>query len=407
MELTRRKLLEMTALLVVAPKADPMERRAADVIRAYSDEGDHRTATAVDRASANALLARARATGASVSLEPFDLSRVDTVAAFAEIDGRQIDGLPMFDGPFTGGAGVTGRIGVIGSDRPIAWTRIGPNGEAELRRMRDGSKHAAIVAVTVGGKTGLCPVNAGWFSEPFGPPVLQLSSEQLSAIEAAATQNREVRLVTDVTRSRVQAVNVVALVRGTDPALAPVCVMTPRSGWHANASERGGGLVCWLETMRAVVAAKSPKGGRGLLRTVRFIASSGHELGHLGLRDYLRRNPTLARSAYAWVHFGANIGASTGDTGMTPSDDWLRDAALRALEPQGLGAIRQSPAAQVAGEAATIKEEDGHFVSFIGRNDWFHNPRDVWPDVVDLKAIAQYAHATADLTLALANAPDA
>ena len=59
--------------------------------------------------------------------------------------------------------------------------------------MRDGSKHTAIVAVTVGGKTGLCPVNAGWYSEPFGPPVLQLSSEQLSAIDAAATQNREVR----------------------------------------------------------------------------------------------------------------------------------------------------------------------------------------------------------------------
>ena len=147
--------------------------------------------------------------------------------------------------------------------------------------------------------------------------------------------------------------------------------MTPRSGWHANASERGGGLVCWLETMRAVVASQRPR-----LRTVRFVASSGHELGHLGLHDYLRRNPTLAREAYAWVHFGANIGTSTGDTGMTPSDDRLRDAALRALAPHGLGAIRQSPAAQVAGEAATIKEEDGRFVSFIGANDWFHNPRD-------------------------------
>jgi hypothetical protein len=111
----------------------------------------------------------------------------------------------------------------------------------------------------------------------------------------------------------------------------------------------------------------------------------------------------LARGAYAWVHFGANIGASTGDTGMTPSDDWLRDAAIRALEPHGLGKIRQSPATQVAGEAATIKEQDGHFVSFIGRNDWFHNPRDVWPDVVDLKTVAAFARASADLTLALAN----
>ena len=402
MQLTRRKLLELTAMLVVTPqKADPVERRAAEIIRGYSDEGEHRTATAVDRASANALMVRARAAGAAPLLEPFELSRVDPVAAFAEIDGRRIDGLPMFDGPFTGAAGVTGRIGPIGSDQPIAWTRIGPNGEAELRRMRDGSKHAAIVAVTIGGKTGLCPVNAGWFTEPFGPPVLQVSSEQLSAIEAASTQNREMRFVTDVTRSRVTAVNVLALVRGTDPSLPPVCVMTPRSGWHANASERGGGLVCWLESIRAVAAAKSRKAGP--LRTVRFIASSGHELGHLGLRDYLRRNSTLARSAYAWVHFGANIGASTGDTGMTASDDSLRDAALRALEPQGLEKIRQSPAADVAGEASTIKEQDGHFVSFIGRNDWFHNPRDVWPDVVDLKTVAAFARASADLTLALTN----
>ena len=397
----------MTAMLVVAPKVDLVERRAADIIRGYSEEGEHRTATAVDRASANALLVRARAAGAAPLLEPFELSRVDPVAAFAEMDGRRIEGLPMFDGPFTGAAGVTGRIGPVGSDRPIAWTRIGPNGEAELRRMRDGSTHAAIVAVTVGGKTGLCPVNAGWFTEPFGPPVLQVSSEQLSAIEAASTQNREVHFVTDVTRSRVSAVNVLAMVRGTDPSLPPVCVMTPRSGWHANASERGGGLVCWLEALRAVAAAKSHKAGGGPLRTVRFIASSGHELGHLGLRDYLRRNSSLARSAYAWVHFGANIGASTGDTGMTPSDDWLRDAALRALEPQGLEKIRQSPASQVAGEAATIKDQGGHFVSFIGRNDWFHNPRDVWPDVVDLKAVAAFARAAADLTLALANAPAA
>jgi len=177
-------------------------------------------------------------------------------------------------------------------------------------------------------------------------------------------------------------------------------VMTPRSGWHANASERGGGLVCWLEAMRAVVASR-PR------RTVKFVASSGHELGHLGLHDYLHRNPALAREAHAWIHFGANIGTSTGDTGMTSSDDRLRDAAVRALAPHGLGTIRQSPATQVGGEAATIKEGGGRFISFIGANAWFHNPRDLWPDAVDIKAVATFARAAADLTLALANALDA
>jgi hypothetical protein len=177
--------------------------------------------------------------------------------------------------------------------------------------------------------------------------------------------------------------------------------MTPRSGWHANASERGGGLACWLEIMRTIVAAP------GRPRTVRFVASSGHELGHLGLHDYLRRNPTLAREAFAWVHLGANIGTSTGDTGMTPSDDRLRAAALRAFAPHGLDTIRQSPATQVGGEAATINEAGGRFISFIGANAWFHNPRDLWPDTVDIRGVARFARAIADLTLSLANAPAA
>jgi Peptidase family M28 len=299
---------------------------------------------------------------------------------------------------FTGAGGVSGRIGAIDGDQPIAWTRIAPNGEAALRKMRDGSRHRAIVAVTMGGEPGLCPVNAGWFSEPFGPPVLQVASERLAAFETASASSLEIRVVAHVTRQSAQAFNVISEIRGADPALPPVCVMTPRSGWHANASERGGGLACWLETMRAVVAAR-PR------RTVKFVASSGHELGHLGLHNYLTRNPTLARDVYAWVHLGANIGTSTGDTGMTPSDDRLRAAALGAFAPHGLDQIRQSPVTQVAGEAATIKEQGGHFVSFIGRNDWFHNPGDLWPDAVDIQAVARFARAVADLTLSLANTP--
>ena len=381
-----------------ATSLDAIARRASDTIRAYSAEGHHRSATTVDRASADALLARARAAGASASLEPFDLSRVDAAAAFIQIDGRRIDGLPMFDGAFTGPGGVSGTMGPIGGDRPIAWTRIAPNGEAALRKMRDGSRHAAIVAVTMGGKPGLCPVNAGWFSEPFGPPVLQVSSERLAAVETASASNLDVSVVAHATRQGAQAFNVVSDIRGADPALPPVCVMTPRSGWHANASERGGGLACWLETMRAVVNARAR-------RTVKFVASSGHELGHLGLHDYLTRNPTLARDAFAWVHFGANIGTSTGDIGMTPSDDRLRDAALRAFTPHGLDKIRQAVATQVFGEAATISEAGGRFISFIGSNAWFHNPGDLWPDAVDIQAVARFARAVADLTLSLASTP--
>jgi hypothetical protein len=405
MHLTRRQWLQAGATCAFAPSViralaldlvDETVARASDVIRGYSAEGFHRTATAVDRASADRLMALARAAGATPRLEPFELSQVDPIAQFVEIDGRRIEGLVMFDAPFTSADGVTGALGDVNGDRPVAFTRIAPNGEAALRRVRTASAHRAIVAATTGAEPGLCPVNAGWFVEPFGPPLLQVSSEYADAFDRAARAGSTVRVVAQATRQRATAYNVVADVPGARADLAPVCVMTPRSGWHANASERGGGLVCWLEALRAAVAARSE-------RAVRFIASSGHELGHLGLHAYLDRNGTLARDGLAWVHFGANIGASTGDVGMTASDARLVESARAALANYQLDGIRQSTPAQVAGEAATISSQGGRFVSFIGQNRWFHHPRDLWPDAVDVRTVARFARATADLVVALAH----
>ena len=76
--------------------------------------------------------------------------------------------------------------------------------------------------------------------------------------------------------------------------------------------------------------------------------------------------------------------------------------AVRALKPYGLDTIGCGPAAQVAGEAATIKEQNGRFISFIGQNAWFHNPRDLWPDAVEIATVARFARAVADLTVTLA-----
>jgi hypothetical protein len=365
------------------------------VIRGYAAEGIHRTATPVDRASADRLMTLARAAGAAPQLEPFELSRVDPIAAFLEIGSRRIDGLPMFDGAFTGAHGVRGSLGAPGSDRPIALTKASPNAETELRQHRAGSRHRALLVVTMGQRPGLCPINAAFFSQPVGPPVLLVGSEHAELIEQTADGDETVRLVAQVARKPATAFNVVATVPGTKPSLKPVCVMTPRSGWYQNASERGGGLACWLEALTAVQKARPQ-------RTVRFVASSGHELGHLGLHAFLHRNPALAGGALMWVHLGANIGASTGPT-MTCSHDGGQAAARRALGAYGLADLPRAPAAQVGGEALTIGQAGGRFISLIGRNAWFHNPRDRWPDAVDVKAVARFARAVSDLTLALAH----
>ena len=150
MHLTRRELLEIAALTAAAAplramqngdasSLDPIARRAADTIRAHSAEDHHRTATTVDRASADALLARARLTGAPASLEPFELSRVDTAAAFVQMEGQRIDGLPIFDGPFTSAGGVSGTMGPIGGDRAIAWRAFHPTARARCARCASSS----------------------------------------------------------------------------------------------------------------------------------------------------------------------------------------------------------------------------------------------------------------------------
>src|SRR5258705_9836139 len=86
MRLTRRELLEIGGGIVVAGAAAPAvhasqsstpdetEGRAADLISGYSAEGLHRTATAVDRASADRLGTLAPATGVPPLLRPFQLS---------------------------------------------------------------------------------------------------------------------------------------------------------------------------------------------------------------------------------------------------------------------------------------------------------------------------------------------
>jgi Major Facilitator Superfamily len=53
-------------------------------------------------------------------------------------------------------------------------------------------------------------------------------------------------------------------------------------------AERGGGLVCWLESLRALIAAPPAC-------EVIFTANSGHELGHLGLDDFMAHRPGWER----------------------------------------------------------------------------------------------------------------
>ena len=71
------------------PPSDALEGRLADIITAYDAQGNHRTATSVDDASAEWLAKEVRQAGAEPSLEPFTLSRIDPLSCYVRMADRR------------------------------------------------------------------------------------------------------------------------------------------------------------------------------------------------------------------------------------------------------------------------------------------------------------------------------
>jgi hypothetical protein len=174
--------------------------------------------------------------------------------------------------------------------------------------------------------------------------------------------------------------------------------MTPRSGWWWCASERGGGLACWLEIMRATLDAKP-------FRDVVFVASSGHEIGHRGIDNFIERRPGIVSRAKVWIHLGANIGAAQGPGNcLQASDDEMRSIMTEVMGKVGLQIDLRVPCGTVPrGEAENVHRDGGRYISIIGNNELFHNTSDRGSDAIDLAIIERFATAFAIVARSLAS----
>jgi hypothetical protein len=253
------------------------------------------------------------------------------------------------------------------------------------------------VIVTLGGAPGLALLNAEWFRAPFGPPTLQVSSVDGDRIAAALTRKAELRVVVQTKRTPAQARNVVLTIPGQDRARAPVVVMTPRSSWWQSTSERGGGLVCWLETLRALKA-------RPPACDVVFSANTGHELGHTGLDDFVARRPGWETKA-TWIHYGANIGAAGSKLMLMSAHDDLRALAVTHLTTAGKKPDIVADKTNIpTGETKDIHKAGGRYLTLVGppsTSPLFHLPQDRWPEAVDVRTVARVAAGMAEMVVVL------
>ena len=365
--------------------ADLRQRIATD-IQAWDGIDDHRTGTVGDRITSEWLAGLVQEAGQSPLISEFDLRRWVLRSCQVQVGTRVVEGVPLFDGGITGPNGATAKLTAL--PRPAAADGIGVTaiggdageGNRTLAEARRANAHPALLAVTKmdARVPGLALQNAEHFTAPFGPPVLQVSGECEAWLRDAVRAGEAGRVTVDVAFEDARGTNVGTRIVGRDATLPPLVVMTPKSSWWHSTAERGGGIAVWLALLRHF-AARQPD------RDVVLVATSGHELGHLGLAHYLAVHAKLAHGSHAWIHLGANFAAVDSRTRLQASD-----APLCALARQEMAAAGAPPAdltpvgTRPGGEARNIHDLDGRYISYLGTNPWFHHVDDRWPTTVDV-----------------------
>jgi hypothetical protein len=331
--------------------------------------------------------------------EKFDLNRVIPISCNLTIDNRVIEGLPMFDCIPTDSSGISGSIGNVGDDVDIAIIEIhhGAAGYTdELMEARTSGRYKGIVAVTIGERPGLMAINTPDFNEHFGVPILQVSSEEKEFLSNITRFKTVGTLVVNIEFEESESYNIVSGIKGQNSSLSPIVVMTPRSGWWHCASERGGGIACWLEVMRAIK-------NEGSLRDVFFVATSAHELGAQGIHAFLDSRPEFAQQVHTWIHFGANVGASQmPGARYSTTDEALALQTNRVLNMAGIYDVNSTePGIMLGRESLEVSKRDGRIIALVGTNALFHLESDRWPESVDVNKVASFSNAFIELSLEL------
>ncbi len=359
-------------------------------IRAYEEMGEHRTGRQADDITTHWMIEELASVGVEADRQTWRFPRVEIHDASIRFGGWDIPAVPTYDCAFTDHRGVSGQLRRDNGPGIVVWEFAADDQDRmaagiytsfELAR-QDGAEGIILVMGDPDGEPVLR--NAERPLDPVELPILQVSPNNagplLDAIDSEAT------MIVDGGRVDAPADNVVASIPGADPSAEPVVLMTPKSGWYSCAAERGGGIAIWIEVAGRIAASS----GR---RTLQLVASSGHELHHLGLDHYIRELGDDAERVHCWMHLGASIGSKNGSPRYAASDDELFQLASAALESSSIER-EPFPVGQTGfGEARNIGEIGGRFVSLLGGHPYFHSPLDTFDRCVDADSLERHADA--------------
>jgi hypothetical protein len=159
-----------------------------------------------------------------------------------------------------------------------------------------------------------------------------------------------------------------------------IVVSTPQSGWFRCAAERGPGIAMFLGLARW--AARRTSGASFL-----FVSTSGHELGGLGMRAFIKDLAPKPERVLSWLHLGAGIASfawedtANGPRRLREADSRRSMMITRGLEPvitesfAGLSGL-DTPSAISVGEFDLIKKAGYRGFGIAAAHKFHHTPAD-------------------------------
>lgn len=376
--------------MVCAMSAEEARR----LIREFAAQGIHRTGWPADDAASHWIGNWLNQHNIASQIEPFEFPRIHQAPSFVEWQDHHIEGVVLHDGGRTPRGGVIGPlVTAAGTARaPVRLLAPGTLADPMSLMAAGGSLPAAAIVLAGDSQGEIVLRNAEHLATPRPVPVLQVAARHADALHDAASRGLSVRVVVDYQRVPARATNVIADIQ-TPGASQQVVIMTPKSGWFGCAAERGGGLVIAL----ALAAAAARTGHRRF--HVRCLFTSGHELGHWGLRAYLEAHPEIRAQTRLWIHLGASIGARhpwPGSPILYSKEPAWRAWFVPVLERLRAGPVTLAPIEQrPPGESREVL--DHPFVSMGGAHRYFHSPLDTPSIAADADNVMAYAAAFGEL----------
>ena len=281
----------------------------AGVARSYAAMGWHHTGSDVDRATTTWLSDLLAGLGGRPRHQPYIFPRFEVDAELYDIDGEAIECAPLWYSRV--GHIETGQLDLVALDRDNLDASRGY--DALATPLPPGTEARVVV---VGGTEQ--PVMADRSAAQLGaPPTVFVAARDAhrlglgswlrwsAAVGPARSANVEARFPQR---------------RGTELIIA-----FSSTGWYGCASERGGPLAIGLALANALAAEHS----------VRVVATSGAEIGDVGLRHWL--GEAGASSRFPVICLGRSIGAAGPATQLARDGLWI---VARPGQPEGAPADR-------------------------------------------------------------------